>query len=373
MTKPTSFRGYIAILLRRLYFKIYQYFYPAPTLPSDPAQLPLIYKLPRDIICYLGNEVLPPADRAAFALTGKAFWISLDGEKLLERLDPNTEENKQQAKLKQDRLDFLWRLQHRYPKHLLCSHCAIFHRRQKDSTWDPVGISPCDVKNGIFRDSNVSLFLPFSYAQEVMNRHRYGRAYGCPASDIEYNHDCNNEAARQYADVAIRGWRERRRLSARVINNELVVKIDLSRLFLFHDDVTKAGATGILHRGIGSHSGGEPWRRQREELKGKEDASLHFRCRKCECELRCKVMDPGYYGEYGEVRISMWLTLGSCETPHDPKWLRAIQRCQLGYNQCYRIDPAESLYARYFDDASPYRAKVKWLARPYNIPLHLRY
>jgi hypothetical protein len=25
----------------------------------------------------LGNEILSPADEAAFALTGKAFWISL--------------------------------------------------------------------------------------------------------------------------------------------------------------------------------------------------------------------------------------------------------------------------------------------------------
>jgi hypothetical protein len=150
-----------------------------------------------------------------------------------------------------------------------------------------------------------------------MNRHWYGEAYGCPVSDIEYNREFKKGV--QNADVDVPGWRERRRLSARIIDDQLVVKIDRSRLFLVHFNENKAKATNLLECGIASHLGAAPWWNQREKLKAEEDKSLHFRCRKCKCELRCVVMDRGHFGEiWGSENLDLAQS-GNLRNPPRPE------------------------------------------------------
>lgn len=58
-----------------------------------------------------------------------------------------------------------------------------------------------------------------------MNRHRYGEEYGCPVTDIEYNLTKLDPLCRDC------GLAVCYRVSARIIDNELLVKVDRSVLF----------------------------------------------------------------------------------------------------------------------------------------------
>jgi hypothetical protein len=138
-----------------------------------------------------------------------------------------------------DRLDFLCRLQVDYPEHLLFYQCASFHCHLGGWFWGSTDFTACDSKTRVFEDSSVDLYLPFSRAQEVMNRHQNGWDYGSPVSDFGYNFDYNSNYRPHTDFFYAPGWRERRRLSGRVVNGELLVKIDRSRLFLFGHPETK--------------------------------------------------------------------------------------------------------------------------------------
>jgi hypothetical protein len=201
-----------------------------------------------------------------------------------------------------------------------------------------------------------STLLPFSRAQEVMNYHRFGPSYGCPIGDIEYI----AEGGPEY----IFRWQERCLFSAKIVNNELIVKLERSGAFRLDDSSAKEKALSVFRDTLGPWCPAPPLGGQPIESR----AGLFVRCNSCGCEKRWILAlacegKPGY----GEIRRTAWLNLGACESPYDMKWLRATGSGRPGGVGYSHIDPAQSFYMKYFDDRSPHQLKLKARARTYSI------
>ncbi|KAK2787960.1 hypothetical protein FQN52_006966 [Onygenales sp. PD_12] len=241
----------------RLCFKLRRLWRPPPAPAPAPAPAPdpdpvvkqnpneLINKLPLDIIYYLGtSDYLSLVDKSSLALVCKNFWNVLNGPKVLQPLrrpavGVGLTDNEAQAK--EQRLEFLQRLEIQFPKHLLCHHCVTFHLRPKPAWRTPQDLSiigRCDMENGVLFSTWGSLpLLPFTLAQEIMNRHRYGDEYGhYLVTDLGFNFPFY----RRHADDS------RYSFGGRIINDELVVKIDYSTLFLNDSLVDRTDALQLI-------------------------------------------------------------------------------------------------------------------------------
>ncbi|KAK2740895.1 hypothetical protein FQN55_008594 [Onygenales sp. PD_40] len=326
---------------------------PTPVVKQNPNEP--INKLPLDLIYYLGtSDYLPPADKASLALVCKNFWNVLNGPKVLRRLGRATVGvgwivNEEQVN--QQRLDFLQRLEIRFPKRVLCYPCATFHRCRKPAwcpAWSPgynlSYISRCDMQNGALRNADYQPILPFTLVQEIMNRHRYGDEYGYyPVTDLEFDSRL----------IYPRGRDARYSFRARIINDELVVKVDYAVLFRNDSPKDKADAWEWIFsqcKGLRRN-----WPEYRADLRKQAKECRAFRCWECLAEARL-IIDPAYSTKRGEVWLTKYINLGPCRTPFDPKWRRLFNSIHLCY---YAKNYVGIGYARFFagDDASPHRTK----------------
>ncbi|PGH23420.1 hypothetical protein AJ80_02530 [Polytolypa hystricis UAMH7299] len=215
------------------------------------------------------SKYLSTADKASLALVCKNFWNVLNGPKIIEKLErPEGQWQGDDDGVKMDRLDFLQRLEVQFPKRLLCHQCATFHRRRQTWCWmlDLSTITRCDMMNGVFNNWIYEPDLPFSRAQEAMNRHRYG---------------------------------DETRLSARIINNELVVKVDCSTLFFSDSLEDKLDALTWVSRF--RWSCWYPILPENEKSLRNEKTCQVYRCQACSSETRL-IVDPAYNTNYSEIK-----------------------------------------------------------------------
>ncbi|KAK2813446.1 hypothetical protein FQN50_000762 [Emmonsiellopsis sp. PD_5] len=336
---------------------------PAPVVKQNPNEL--INKLPLDIIYYLGtSDYLSPADKASLALVCKNFWNVLNGHKVLRQLGRATVGvgwTVKEEQVNQPRLDFLQRLEIQFPKRLLCYPCATFHRCRKPAWYSEYYfsyVSRCDMQNGTLRNADYRPILPFTLAQEIMNRHRYGDDYGySPLTDLEFD-----------PRLAYREGREARySFRARIINDELVVKIDYA--VLFRNDSLKDKTDALQWIFYQCTSLGYDWPDYRADLRKQAKECRSVRCQECLTEARL-IVDPTYSTKRGEVWLTKYINLGPCSNPFDPKWRRLFNFRHFCYN-AKNDERIKSGYARFFagDDVSPHRAKHRSERQRFGIKL----
>lgn len=158
---------------------------------SDPRLVTLhikrkaqLSKIPRDIWEIVAS-FLTPADQACLAMASKMIFSKLGSSTLL-MLD--LPENKV------EKLKFLLYLDGKLPQHLLCSICAVYHRRRQpgfeklptpSSSNPPVLCPAATILRPVPRTRlTQTRTLPFSFVQLVLRAHRYGSAYGIPVERL---------------------------------------------------------------------------------------------------------------------------------------------------------------------------------------------
>ena len=130
-----------------------------------------IYKLPVEILQLIAST-LPPAGTAAFALSSRPILFVI-GEGYL-KLD------------KTNRLELLTLLERELPDYVLCQECIIFHRRTPLNQMDRTRDGHLHKYGQLYASSPLERghgFL-FNGGKQIINRRRYGPAYGPSAEDV---------------------------------------------------------------------------------------------------------------------------------------------------------------------------------------------
>ncbi|EGE81346.1 hypothetical protein BDDG_04288 [Blastomyces dermatitidis ATCC 18188] len=288
--------------------------------------LPPFFNLSDDVIYYL-IKAIPPADGAALAVTCKAIWFIIGGSPGVRKLIEN----------KKDRVSLLARLEIFFPQHVLCHQCAVFHRRQKLNRHISFQPRPCDEVNRPIKFWDCFYHLPFSLAKEVMNRHRYGKDYGCPISEIGC---CAGELG------CPEHFRFRRLFgSAKIVNGNLVLQTDQYAVLCGKEGPVLPSAN-FFH----SRNGTFPTLLF-SKIRGKRECTF-MRCPDCSSEFRLLV-DRVEGKNLVRQRITTWINAGACETPYDPQWISAAGCQCAGLRDCHRITPEDSLYLSHYNDRPP--------------------
>ncbi|PGH00066.1 hypothetical protein AJ79_08337 [Helicocarpus griseus UAMH5409] len=195
-----------------------------------------------------------------------------------------------------------------------------FHRRQAIRFNSPFRSTICDEENGSiigYEFSHHDIYVPFRVAKEIMNRYRYGKEHGCPETDLDFN----------FPDTRPENWRSRRRLllNAKIVNGELILKVDQSSLipYKYTDSLRSWVWLDVPKHGIS------------------------------ETECFPDILEKGR--DFAFVRS--WLNVGSCKAPSDVKWRLAVCCSATSLSDFCSIDPEDSLYAHCFYDRSPRQLK----------------
>ncbi|PGH03680.1 hypothetical protein GX51_03944 [Blastomyces parvus] len=292
--------------------------------------LPAFFNLSDDVIYYL-IKTIPPADGAALALTCKAIWSIIGGSAGIRKLVEN----------KEDRISLLARLEIFLPQHVLCHQCAVFHRRQKLTRHTPFEPRPCDDVNKRIKFWDFCFHLPFSLAKEVMNRHRYGKEYGCSITEITrvaWELGCPEH------------FRFRRLLArAKVVNGDLILQTNPYAVLCGCEGPVLPSAD-YFH----SRNGMVPTLLF-SETPGKRECTF-IRCPDCSSEFRLLVeMLEGK--NLVRQRITTCINAGTCETPYDPRWILAADCQCAGLRDSHRIRPEDSFYLSHYNDKPPSQEK----------------
>lgn len=136
------------------------------------------------------------------------------------------------------------------------------------------------------------LYLPFCLAKEVMNNHRFGREYGRPASALNHNmHDYYRRRTRKSASFA-------------VVDDQLILKLDVSALYARNNLRGRDCALECLERTFLHQCGGprEFW------PSGIDKIYCTHACGACGTEMHI-ILNSGYDAKYGEVRNTAWRNL----------------------------------------------------------------
>ncbi|EEP82080.1 predicted protein [Uncinocarpus reesii 1704] len=341
MRQPSMFEKWVTIPLRRLYLKSSSLWKKYRTkAPSGSPGDSLLFQFPCDVVYYMvSNTGLSQADKLSLALTCKPLWNFLHGQKILDRLVLR-DDWEFYPEEKQERVDFLRRIELLFPARFLCYRCAIYHH----PCWHCLYIlhlTACEQESGVFQVAYYTC-LSFSRAHEIIKRSRYGDLR--PLTDIQY---C-------FTDQGVVS-----RFSARIVAGELVVKLDSSILFVRGDLNSKARALWNLET-----SGPPHWyhiRRAFRSLETTESARIRLQCKECRREGHL-TLSPAFDAVRGEVRFTQWCNLGPCRDPADRTWQRVSGSCHGRW-----VPPPffESEYQQYFDDVSPRFSRRK---RPVCIP-----
>jgi hypothetical protein len=260
-----------------------------------------------------------------------------------------------------ERLDLLQRLEPWIPNHLLCHHCVTYHRRRPRRR----GFTHCDAKSrliGAWRlvigDWALVPYLVFSRAQEVMNYHRCGPDYGCPTADLEEN-------IAHGLPYINGGCRERR--SVTIVNNELLLKVDRSSLFLrsWPPQSEFWAAERNWRSCLFDYHFSRSWATANifDSLDISKKEVRMFLCAECQGEFRL-IIDPHYSKRCGELRLTAWVNMGSCRSPFDPKWSSRKPWYWL-HTKVRELDPTDAEYIAHFDDLSPQKIDLSeppWFA-----------
>ncbi|KAI1907352.1 hypothetical protein LOZ53_005319 [Ophidiomyces ophidiicola] len=181
-----------------------------------------------------------------------------------------------------------------------------------------------------------------------MNYHRYGEKYGFHVDQLECNFGIPDDTLHPDQWMCFK-------LSATIVDDELLVMLDYSSLFyLDQPDSLKAAEEKIRgpHHSLCASHGFQHLRNWTEEYFVKA-----YRCRKCSNEVRDTV-DFNYGPGQGETRRTMWCNLGRCADSNDRKWCMATlaksSRCRYGASSLRK-----SIYADFFDDRSPRKTALK--------------
>jgi hypothetical protein len=304
--------------VRRIYSKFSQ---PGPAPPVlDAATLPTILRAPVDILYYIGSsDALSVADKAALALTCKAFWAVLDGRELLEKL--------RHKALIEERLSLLERLEVWFPNHTLDLDGFFYlpyseGKRPHRVTWTP---------------ESATISFRLWRIQQVMKRHRLGKKYGLPIKDAELS--SQNDGC----TVSVR---------AAIIDDELVMRFDMSRLTLRRTYKEMGSRFPLLRSAVGV--GGIPTKL--EEVFGK--------CDVCSDEFRW-ACNPLYGARHCEETSTIWRNVGKCRKNDCGFGYLAKKKCcyyalRAGSPGHTKVVAAEELrYIKGLGDKCPGRLRAK--------------
>ena len=283
------------------------------TLEATPAP---ILQLPLDVLRYLVDRI-PAADAAALALSSKAI-LSAIGHEIL-RIEGT-----------EDRVKLLRHLEIFFPGHLLCYQCGKFHRRQnKFHVYEED--TECDRKNGRFWGKAFVLDLPFTKAQEIMNRHRYGRKHGISEKNLDR---C------LYRYFVSPFDRRSEKTRAKIVDDQLLIETEI----LFFNEHEQRP---VLCQGCRFCPHLASWDFQFDETS--YDNTTFIRCVECPTEIRLDVIfwSPFYIATF---RTTVWCNLGPCRSPFEIEWraLTDSSSTDTDHTSNIYISRKEARYIRFF-------------------------
>ena len=266
-------------------------------------RIPKIYEVPRDVLLCVVDK-LAPADVAALALSSKAMLNTLGHQAL--KIDN-----------KDDRRDLLRRFEHRYPDHLLCHQCGVFHLRRRRPR-DPVllyarwhhGIPACDRQSGCFVNFSTALSISFSLVQEVMNRHRYGREHGLDLRVMRFDEPRHPE----YFQTR-----------AKIFRGQLYLIIQERMQTLRTDDDVESIVRRTEIRYCRHFSSRTIWPFPEHILhslaqQGGLKQTVYLQCLECSTLVQLQLRRRSILSPSNCITTTAWYRLGPCTNPFDPQW-----------------------------------------------------
>ena len=262
-----------------------------------------IYKVPRDVLLCVVDK-LSPADVAALALTSKTILNALGRQAL--KIDNND-----------DRRELLRRLERRYPNHLLCHQCGVFHLRPPRLR-NPVllysrrcyEIPACDLLSGCFTNFSTALCISFSLVQEVMNRHRYGRKHGLGLRVMRFNEPLYPEHFQTRAKI-FRG------------QLYLIIQENMHTLRTEYNLKKIVTHTHIHYCRHFSSNTIRPFPEYIEhslaQQKGHKQ-TVYFQCLECSTFVQLQYRRHSMFSPSSCIKTTAWYRLGPCTDPFDPQW-----------------------------------------------------
>ncbi|OJJ35795.1 hypothetical protein ASPWEDRAFT_530717 [Aspergillus wentii DTO 134E9] len=259
--------------------------------PEQNRNAPLLC-LPSEIVLLIA-VILPPASKAAFALSCRAMLNTLGRDSLLLR--------------KRDRGKLLPGLEQHSPKHVYCYKCAVLHRKR----YRPGGSlrnRRCERKVSIpFISSGMS--LPFSWIRQTLNRYEYGPNHrvcgGIPrgACILSYSAHCERWESHEF------------RITAKGVILKQTSSIEFDREHPeFKHKKPYHGQDHTYHLCL--HMS---WNRIFNARRLKSKTGTFFKCAQCDTEAMYKLSKRSSGFDYFEV--ATWTLLGPCRDPFEDRWL----------------------------------------------------
>ncbi|KAL1986985.1 hypothetical protein VTN96DRAFT_5141 [Rasamsonia emersonii] len=283
---------------------------------SRPKQNPNapIWCLPTDLVIYIA-EILPPASAAALVLTCRSMLNTIGRRSL--------------SLKRKDRLELLTILQPDMPKHVLCHQCAIFHCKYSF-------YQQCHRKCAL-RATDGSCCLPFSWAQQIMNRHCYGPNHKLSAK-MTYSDELDEHSR----------FSRRRTREFRITVNDLIIKQNIVVFFNHNDKLIKDREAFRYPYSICPHLW---WDEVFNAKRLLSKAGIFLKCPVCQTEIRYRLKQVSE--QQDSFHLTTWHLLGPCRHPSESQWRLVTEEPGQQHNPLYITKSAAAPIRLCFKSSPP--------------------
>ena len=276
-----------------------------------------IEQLPLTVLRYIMNNI-PPTEAAALSLTSKTM-LSVAGLGIL-RIEEA-----------EDRAELLKHFEIHYPNHFLCYHCGKFFLRQSSDTHGREGNTECDKKNGQFSFSPHDPDIPFTTAQEMMNRHRYGKRYGIVSVKSLNKYDTYSEKDESFDHAA-------ELTQAKIVDGQLIIRKKIHFVSRRKGRDFKQSCQYCPHLTTSSFKLSE----------FDYSKTTFIRCLECFTEIRWDRTSFCNPILFGTTRTTIWCNLGPCRSPFEANWQALAHPTNKGNNPSIYISRNDARYIHLF-------------------------
>lgn len=289
------------------------------------------------IYCIVSS--LPPADAAAFVLASKSFWQAADGQRVVNRLSEPSDR----------RIDFLERIEAKFPEHVLCYRCQRFHTQCKKKPRLKPG--QCDTETAIHffgpRDQRDIPHLLYRQAKEVMNHYRFGPTHGrCAAAVMSIPTFYLKPHGEYWSTKGV--WN----FDVKLISNNLILKEDV----------------WIMYRASFPHDASDYLNGFKKHLLPEislfnktSDCYYCYRCPLSHSEREIRISRLRYKPSCILIRSTTWENLGACKNSEGSLWEHGTEFSPCNFARV-AIGPGDLKYKHHFDSELPSRDyRGRWI------------